>query len=60
MLTYKPFFREFSTRLKIWGTFTKFRGINIFFAKKGDEITRFDGTFFTSVISFMINTYCVI
>jgi hypothetical protein len=37
------FFLEFSTRLKIWGTFTKFCEENNFLCEKGDEITRFDG-----------------
>jgi hypothetical protein len=42
MPTSKPFFYEFTTRKKIWGTFTKFCAKNVL-CEKGDEITRFDG-----------------
>ncbi len=43
MPTSKPLFYEFTTRKKIWDTFTKFCEKNVL-CEKGDEITRFDGT----------------
>ncbi len=43
MPTSKPLFYEFTTRKKIWGTFTKFCE-KIVLCEKGVDITRFDGT----------------
>jgi hypothetical protein len=43
MLTCNHFIFEFSIRKKIWGSFTKCCEKNVL-CKKGDEITRFDGT----------------
>jgi hypothetical protein len=44
MLTSKAIFYEFPIRKKIWGTFTYFVKKNVL-CEKGDEITRFDGTY---------------
>jgi hypothetical protein len=44
MPTSKTLFYEFTTRKKIWGTFTKFCDKKNVLCEKGDEITRFDGT----------------
>ncbi len=48
MPTSKPLLYEFTARKKIWGTITKFSEKNVL-CEKGDEITRFDGTFISGL-----------
>jgi hypothetical protein len=51
------FYNEFTTRKKIWDTFTKFHEKNVL-CEKGDEITRFDGTEYASYSYFFLASEC--